>query len=359
MDTAGRPLPRNKGISRSKEALNVTCLDIARPFCLILIIPVWLLAASIAVLAQEPGSPSLPVPVDPGAIAPSTGPALTSPAIPGVPETPPTWTQQRTTMSHAGTVRNTHRQMNSEDGSQQLRQHVVTNPRGEMTQTWEQSEADDGFLYQRSHTFNAPDGTPLRQHEWSRAGTDPNNYTRQREVQLRDGRTILHSQTRSWDGVTGTMEKTFQGPNGQTRQIERPWAPDAEAFAEPGTTIAGPAPAELPALPPPPTVAGGGAAAGPEAKPEKRKAWGWLEKLNPFRRNRSPQGATSGQSSSPRGSGFTLGSGGRGRMGHVPPGLSKKQPGQPSPNSHRPAWAGHPSSPQAASPPAHGRGRNR
>jgi hypothetical protein len=249
--------------------------------------------------------------------------------------------------------------MNSADGSQQLRQHIVTNPHGEMAQTWEQSETQDGYLYRRSHTFNAPDGTLLRQHEWSRTGTDPNNYTRQHEMQLRDGRTILHSQTRSWDGATGTMEKTFQGPNGQTRQVERPWTPDGEVFAEPGTALAEAAPAELPTLPPPPTVDAAGGAAPPEARPGKRKAWGWLGKLNPFRKGPAPQSAGSAGSTSPRGSGFTLGSGGRGRMGHVPSGLSKKQPGQPSPNSHRPAWAGHPSSPQAASPPGAGHGRNR
>lgn len=312
-----------------------------------LVIPVWLLAASTVASAQEPGSVYSAVPVDPGGAGPLTQPPATGPAIPGVPEPPPAWTQQRTTMNHAGTVRNTHQQMNSEDGSQQLRQHIVTNPRGEMTQTWEQSQTQDGYLYRRSQTFNAPDGTPLRQHEWSRSGTDPNNYARQREMQFGDGRTLLQSQTRSWDGVTGTMQKTFEGPNGQTRQVERAWTPDGESSLEPAT------------FPPPPTVAGSDAAAPLKTKPGQRKAWGWLDKLNPFRKSRSPQSAQSASRRSARGSGFTMGSGGSGRMGQIPSGLSKKQPGQPSPNSHRPAWAGRSSSAQAASPPGVGHGRNR
>ncbi|NQT12847.1 MAG: hypothetical protein HQ582_08860 [Planctomycetes bacterium] len=306
----------------------MTCLDLSRS--LRLLIPVWFLAASVTALAQEPGSAYTPLPSNPGYQAPLGEPLATGPAIPGVPAAPPVWTQQRTTMNQAGTVLNTHRQMNSEDG----------------------------YLYQRSHVFNAPDGTPLRQHEWNRTGTDPNNYTRQHEMQLRDGRTILHGQTRSWDGVSGTMERTFQGPNGQTRQVERPWTPDGDLPLQPDATIVGPAPGELSTLPPSPTVEGAGPGAGPEAMPARKKAWGWLDKLNPFRKNRSPRAAESGRRPSLPGSGFTMGAGGRGRMGQVPPGLTRNQPGQPSPNSHRPAWAGHSSS-QSARPPGAARGRNR
>src|SRR3990170_4819761 len=124
--------------------------------------------------------------------------------------------------------------MTSDDEIERLRQHVVENPRGEMVQSWERSQTEDGYLYRRGQTFTAPDGTMLRQHEQALSGTDPYNYTRQHEMTLRDGRTILHSQTRSWDGTTGTMERTFSGPNGQTREFQHAWTPDDLASGDPG-----------------------------------------------------------------------------------------------------------------------------
>lgn len=306
----------------------MTYLHVRRLCCLL--IPGSLLAVALAAQAQQFDPPYPPTSADPGAVEPFPESPGTGPAIPGM---PPAWSPQRTITNRSGTVRNTHQQTTSEDGSQQLREHVVENPRGEMVQSWERSQTDDGYLYRRSQTFTAPDGTLLRQHESSVSGTDPYNYTRQNQNTLRDGRTILHSQTRTWDGTTGTMERTFSGPNGQTLESQRPWTRDA--------------------------------AATPPVESPKEKKLGWAEKLNPFRKGGLFRPNKKPPSSPPRSSGFTMGSSGQSGAGRVPSGLSRRQPGEPSPNSHRPPWAGHSSS---SSPPHQtgmasttrpGQGRNR
>jgi len=300
-----------------------------------LIVIASLVAMGVAAQAQQYDSPYLPPPTDSG------GPAVpgvepTGPAIPGVSEAPPTWPQQRTTTNHAGTVLNTQRWAVAEDGSQYQREHEVTNPRGEMIQSWERARNEEGYLYRRAQTFNAPDGTQLRQHERSLSGTDPYNYTRQHQNQLRDGRTITHEQTRTWDGTTGTMERTFAGPNGQQRHFERPWAPDDPSSPPPGFVVPSPPPVGPP----------------PVAEPKKNKTWGWLEKLNPFRKGGPLRPSKPASPSPPRGSGFTIAPGQHRGMDHMPQGLSKKQPGEPSPSWRRPPWAGNPhaSSPSASRP---------
>ena len=326
----------------------------------ILVVLASLLAAGIAAEAQEITPPYVAVPADPGPVqapasTPEAGPAIpgvTEPAVtePGVTEPLPTWQYQRTTTNQAGTVRNTH-QMNPADaiqGTPYQREHIVTNPRGEMVQTWERSENEEGYLYRRSHTFTAPDGTPLKQQEWSRTRTDPYNYSREQQHQLRDGRTIMHRQTRSWDGTTGTMERAFTGPNGQTRHFLRPWAPDEQNSPEPGPIVPEPTATTTTAVDPP-------------VEPPKKNRWGWIEKLNPFRKGGPfrPAGP-----SPQRRAGFTIGSGGPSSTGPRQHGLNKTQPGNPSPNSRRPSWAG----PHGGPPPGHsapsaslpsGRGRNR
>lgn len=143
------------------------------------------------------------------------------------------------------------------------------------------------------------------------SGTPP-TWTRQQQVQLRDGRTITHDQTRSWDGTPGTMERTFAGPNGQQRYSQRPWTPDDPSSSP------------------------------PDAPPEKSKTWGWVEKLNPFRKGGPFRPSKPDSASPPHGSGFTIGSGQNRGVEHAPQGLTKKQPGEPSPSWRRPPWAGNP-----------------
>jgi len=301
-------------------------------FCLIAIASLAALGAA-AQAQQYDSLYLLPATQSGGSADPGVEPP--GPAIPGVSGTPTTWPQQRTTTNRAGTVRNTHRWAAPQDGSPYRREHEVTNPRGEMIQSWERAQNEGGYLYRRSQTFNAPDGTPLRQHERTLSGTDPYNYTRQHQVQLRDGRTITHDQTRSWDGTTGTMERTFAGPNGQQRNSQRPWAPDDPSSPPPAVAIPSSPPAGSP----------------PVAEPEKSKTWGWVEKLNPFRKG-GPFRPSKPAPASPRhGPGFTIGSGQHRGVEHVPHGLTKRQPGEPSPGWRRPPWAGNPhASSSSASP---------
>lgn len=114
---------------------------------------------------------------------------------------PEPWSRERTTTNAAGDVVNTHRWY-GEDGadySSWNREHTVTNPAGQHSQSWSYYRSDDGY-----------------------------NYERSRVITLRDGRTIEHTQVRTWDGETGSYRWTFVGPNGQTRERERAWAPDVD-----------------------------------------------------------------------------------------------------------------------------------
>jgi hypothetical protein len=301
---------------------------------------------------------------DPTVPAEATQPEGATPASPtSEPAPPPAWTYEQTQSNTAGTVTNTHRYVADEQGVPYLREHAVVTPRREMVQTWEHTQTEEGgYLDRRSHTFTAPDGTMLRQHSWSRSGTDPYNYTRQHEMTFRDGRTMTHTQTRTWDGTTGTMDRTFVGPNGQTRQMTRPWTPD-DVVAGTAAPAAEPAPADTAptstdAAPTSTAPAPAGTTGeGPSAEGKSR--WGWLKKLNPFGGGVTPRGPNAG--SAPRRSGFTVGSG-RGSRPQVPPGLSSRQPGEPNPHSHRPAWAGPPAGQGGGPPASHsapGRSRSR
>ena len=91
--------------------------------------------------------------------------------------------------------------------------------RGDGASTWPNAGAstrtDDGYQLQREQTWTAPDGTVRKQHEMTFSGTDPYNYQRQKTITLPDGRTVTMEQTRTWDGTSGTMERTFTGPNGR------------------------------------------------------------------------------------------------------------------------------------------------
>jgi hypothetical protein len=131
---------------------------------------------------------------------------------------------------------------------------------------------------------------------------------------LRDGRTITHAQTRTWDGASGTIERSFSGPNGQTRSTERAWSPEeydqaTTSAVAPGTGLA---PGAL-----------GESAAGAEA-PKKTN---WLSKLNPFARWGKSDKA---DASRPPRSGFTLGAARRGGSAAGSAGLSDRPSGTPS-----------------------------
>jgi hypothetical protein len=314
--------------------------------------------------AQQLDPPYVPTAQDSRGVNAMPGAPATGPVIPGVSEAPPTWAQERAAGNHPGTVTNSHQRAVSEDGTWYQREHVVTNPNGQRIQSWERSRDEEGYLYRQSQTFHAPDGTQIRQHERTRSGSDPYNDTRQHQVQLRDGRTIVHDQTRSWDGTSGTRERTFSGPNGQTRHFQRPWTP--EGRLSPDADVAVPQPTHAgPTTVPAPRV-GGADAARPPVEPPKRKMWAWLEKLNPFRKG-GPLRPSRPASPPPGGPGFTIGSGHRsngdmgfghrsngdmgsghgGNVDHVPRGLSNRPPNLPSTHWRRPPWRQAP----PASPP--------
>jgi len=102
-----------------------------------------------------------------------------------------------------------------------------------MTQTWQRSQTEEGYHFQHQQTWTAPDGTVRRQHEMTLSGTDPYNYQRRMSTTLPDGRSVNMEQTRTWDGTSGTMERTFSGPNGQSRTFQRPWSPDDTVAQQP------------------------------------------------------------------------------------------------------------------------------
>lgn len=250
------------------------------------------------------------------AVAPPAynGPFPVIPGMPGGPAYPPA------PAGEAGTAYDT---VPPADGSVSM-PHSVTTGHGAMTQSRGWSQTDGTYSYTHQQTWTNPDGSLLRQHERTVTGTDPYNYQREQTITLRDGRAINHSQTRTWDGTTGTMERTFSGPNGQTRSMERPWSPE-EFFQTEN------APAAVASDLPPPEFS---PAMAPESLSDaidsdgKAKKPSWLSKWNPF--------AKWGKSSEPRSSrsGFTVGSSQRGNSFSAPPGLAKKQAGVPSGGRH-------------------------
>lgn len=186
------------------------------------------------------------------------------------------------------------------DASPLSGQWSITNPHGTMTHTWQTERSEDGYSLHREHTWTAPDGTPLRSQEFDTTVTGPNNYQRQRTITLRDGRTIQHSFTRSWDGETFQSEHTFSGPNGQTWTHQHTWTPGAdEAPAPPGEPVP-PVPTAPPAQGPGGVVQGPPGEGQPPSSPPGRR----LGQLN--RQGGSDVAAPPAS----RPSGFTLGASG-------------------------------------------------
>jgi hypothetical protein len=217
-----------------------------------------------------------------------------------------------------------------------------------MVQTWERSVVDDGFTVRRRHSLTAPDGTPLREHEWTRSGTDPYNFSFEKSKTLPGERTLNMSRTRSWDGTSGTMEQTFTGPNGQTRHFTRQWSPQEDSFGQP--------------LPPPERfrlgpAAGGSGLTTPTAAPTPplhetpKSRWGFLEKWNPFRGIAGPRGGSAARTAfRPPRAGFTVGSFGRSGVSRAGRDLMKSRPGKPQSNAQR-VQKDHPKRPARPSPP--------
>jgi hypothetical protein len=310
--------------------------------------------AASAVWAQDPAptTPPQPAPAPTADPVPSTDPAPPGGAAPAPEPLPPVeqpgatpqWTYERQMQNQQGTVTNTHRHLDAPEEGRYVREHVVTNPRGEMTQIWERVNTEDGYEYRSSQVWLNPDGTPLRQHERTMSGTDPYNYTRERSHTLPDGRTVNHSQVRTWDGTDGTMERSFTGPNGQTRESVRSWTPD-EPLA--GEMVSTPEPS-------------GSAAVAPAASPstsvpaasQPAEQLSWWQKLNPFRKRGNPTAEAA--SASARRRGFTIGAP-NSSAARPPSNRSGDHPaGSGSQNTHRPSWAGGaPRSMSPQGPPAH------
>jgi len=167
----------------------------------------------------------------------------------------------------------------------------------------------------RSQVPNSqPDGTPLRQQERTFSGTDPYNWQWENRITLRDGRTIEHTYTQSWDGSTFQSERSFAGPNGQTHNRQRTWTMPSDGGLPTESAI--PTESQLSA-PTPETV----------ASPEPEGSL--LEKLNPFAsKTKMSRSETSSSLSASRPSGFTLGASAKGTLAAGNRSLSKGPPGQ-------------------------------
>jgi hypothetical protein len=206
-------------------------------------------------------------------------------------------------------------------------QRSWTNPQGQHTQLYERSVTDNGYSIHREQTWTNPDGTPLRQHETTITRTDPYNFQREKMVTLRDGRTIEHGYTQSWDGTTRQRERTFSGPNGQTHNFQQSWTvpSDGSQPTPPPATPTEPGVPEQPASQP---VADLSEMAGAtEGSLETNRTT--LQKLNPFAsKTTTTDGSKPSRSRMTRPSGFTLGASARGTARADTRELTKRQPGQ-------------------------------
>ena len=206
------------------------------------------------------------------------------------------WNHSRTNANRAGSVNSTHQGYTSEDGNTYAHRHIVANPSGQMTQT-------------RERTY------------------DGESYTQNRERNrlFRDGRTMEMTQTRSWDAEsgTGTVSRSFLGPNGQSQGYERPWSPEGEmAGSQASFGPDGPKTLEAPQRPDRGIHNMWGLLGSTKKSKPKSSFW---NKLNPFRHKEK---SMTGPEPSPRRSGFTLGSAAQQSVNPPRYGLAKKQAGQ-------------------------------
>ena len=251
--------------------------------------------------AQDLGDEVVPLPelVSPDPDVPLDPMPLEQPPV----DPPLEWTHRRTNTNTAGSVSNTHQNYTSEDGNTYIRQHMVTNPSGQMTHTWERTYDGDSYT-----------------------------LSREKKRVFRDGRTMDMTRTHSWDAEsgTGTMSRTFEGPNGQSRSFERPWSPDGElADVQPSFGPDGPRTLDAPERPDRGMHNLWGLMG--STKKSKPDASFW-SKLNTFRRSEK---SMAGPKPSPRRSGFTLGSTARHSVNAPRYGLAKKQAGQAQVKAHK------------------------
>ncbi len=245
---------------------------------------------------------------------------------PATPEPDPIpWTYGRQAEDGQRPVTNGQTRWHAEDGSF-TRQHVVTGPGGEMTQLRERTQTQEGYQYRQAQTWTDPAGNTLRQHEHALSVTDPNNHTRTHTVTLPDGRIVSQTRTQSWDGTTGTRQRSFVGPNGQLRERQRNWSPDGQLGPESQQPVVTAA------------RSGNGLTApvsAPVAQANKAK---WWQRLNPFRsrgRETSSVAATA-----PARRGFSVGTPRRSGAATAAQSRGQTQRVQGSQSTHRPSWAG-------------------
>jgi hypothetical protein len=133
-------------------------------------------------------------------------------------------------------------------------------------------------LFSREHAVTTPHGQIT--------GTDPLNFERQKTITLRDGRTVEHTYSQSWDGQTLERERTFAGPNGQTLSSQQSLSWDGQGDPPDGGQ---------PTMSRTPATTGGEGSRPPVSRPK----------------------------------GFTLGSSARGNWGASGNGVVRRQAGEP------------------------------
>ena len=266
----------------------------------LLIVAVFWLACAVGapLWAQDASNEVVPLPrLAPPDIHVPQNP-IPVPVPPGQPPADPPfeWTHSRTNGSTTGNASNMHQRYTSEDGKVYTHRHMVTNPSGQITRTRERTYDGD------SHTL-----------------------TRERNRAFRDGRTMEMTRTHSWDADsgTGTMSRTFEGPNGQSQSFERPWSPDGElADVQPPFGPDGLRPPEAPEQPDRGMHNLWGFLGSTKKSKSDGTFWG---KLNMFRHGEK---SMVGPKPSPGHSGFTLGSNAHRSVNAPRYGLVKKQAGQ-------------------------------
>jgi hypothetical protein len=280
--------------------------------CIAVLATTWLCVGAPALLAQD----ATPAPT-PGDVQPLP------PVEPSDPTLPPTDPGTTPVPTDPGTTPTTPAPATSFE-------HTVTTPHGQHTQTWERTVTDDGYTYRRQQTWTNPDGTPVRSHETTFTGTDPYNFQREKTVTLRDGRTVEHGYSQSWDGTTLQRERTFSGPNGQTHNFQQTWTAGSGEVPPTDPTVA---PAAQPTSPEQPAPV---AETAPESTVPTAPKSGesLLQKLNPFgSKTTTTEGSKPAMS---RPSGFTLGSTARGAPNPGNRyGLTRRQAGEPETATHR------------------------
>jgi len=133
---------------------------------------------------------------------------------------------------------------------------------------------------------------------WQMTGTDPRNFERQKTITLRDGRTVEHTYSQSWDGTTLQRDRTFNGPNGQTHEFHQTWTAGTEGTAP--------------------------------ASPAVSPAAGALDSPVASRDASRPKMT--------RPTGFTMGAKARGSWGGADRSLTQPKPGRPEIGAVRPHW---------------------